>query len=446
MLTLNAYEIQNMRPILIVLTSIFPLLMISAKISLVGNLHDYPEEIITVVKFKDFINHSQIKLWESKTDLYGNFDIVLEDYDSRLKIFVGHISTTFYATAGGEYHFSEVDGELILVNESDSEINRLLTEANSFCVKIESLYRNKRKSKIWEAINELRRYDSDHYMPELINDLIKGRLLITEQRLLQKFGLQPDDDVLSELDRFYVETGHLINSNFLVEAFYEYIYFRFNSRWRRIEATDTSILADLMKEVEFYKDTDVYDLAKVLAVKLAYNGQWYTDREVIRDEALNVASTMEDPKLKSALLDLIMRKNAYDVGEPFPTRSIFNLRGDSTTIYDFDSDFIVVDFWATWCVECIKEMKSFPDLMERFRGRLEIISVSVDDNVEKVDEFLSKKDYKWHFLFDKKGLNLASELGIAMYPTYYILDKKKNIISASTYNYDLRKELDRILK
>ena len=59
---------------------------------------------------------------------------------------------------------------------------------------------------------------------------------------------------------------------------------------------------------------------------------------------------------------------------------------------DFKGKILLVNFWATWCAPCIKEMPSLDRLESKINGDFDVIAISVDrDGVEKVTDFFDEK-------------------------------------------------------
>ncbi len=68
----------------------------------------------------------------------------------------------------------------------------------------------------------------------------------------------------------------------------------------------------------------------------------------------------------------------------------------------------VINFWATWCAPCIKEMPQFVALQEKAGAELEIILISLDfaEKVDKVSHFVERKGLKSKvYLLDETDYN-----------------------------------------
>lgn len=67
----------------------------------------------------------------------------------------------------------------------------------------------------------------------------------------------------------------------------------------------------------------------------------------------------------------------------------------------------IVNFWATWCAPCVKEIPYFEEITEEYKNqKVKVILVGVEDFPEKIDKFIEKKGIKstvW--LLDEKDAN-----------------------------------------
>lgn len=83
---------------------------------------------------------------------------------------------------------------------------------------------------------------------------------------------------------------------------------------------------------------------------------------------------------------------------------------------------ILVNFWATWCPPCIKEIPDLLNLKKKFERDIEIIFVSVDANPTKViPKFLKKNELDYFQTYIDKKLNLAKELEVKVMPTTLVI-------------------------
>ena len=90
----------------------------------------------------------------------------------------------------------------------------------------------------------------------------------------------------------------------------------------------------------------------------------------------------------------------------------------------------LINFWATWCPPCIKEIPELLKLEKKYNKDIRVIFISVDLNPKKaLPKFLKKKKLgKFEPFIDHK-LELTKKLKVKIMPTTLIIDKDLNEIS-----------------
>tara|TARA_A100001011_G_C14298487_1_gene839608 strand:+ start:985 stop:1485 length:501 start_codon:yes stop_codon:yes gene_type:complete len=110
--------------------------------------------------------------------------------------------------------------------------------------------------------------------------------------------------------------------------------------------------------------------------------------------------------------------------------NVLDINDDEINIINKDTDIMLINFWATWCSPCTKEMPSLNDLQSKFDTKnLKIVTVATGrNNPNKILAFFKKynlsnlENYR-----DPKG-KLALELGVIGLPFSVIISKEKRNI------------------
>jgi len=108
---------------------------------------------------------------------------------------------------------------------------------------------------------------------------------------------------------------------------------------------------------------------------------------------------------------------------------------------------VLIDFWATWCGWCIKEIPEMKRLYEAYRDRgFEIVGISGDQKREDLEKFLQNASIPWTILYGKDGPSPTIEYyGISAWPTMLLVDKQGKVVSLNARGQTLREELKRLL-
>ena len=89
-----------------------------------------------------------------------------------------------------------------------------------------------------------------------------------------------------------------------------------------------------------------------------------------------------------------------------------------------ENKILLLNFWATWCAPCIKEIPELIELKKKFKNNVEVYFLSVDSNVKKtVPKFLRKNKLESILVFNDEKLKVSSKFGVKVMPTTVIINK-----------------------
>jgi peroxiredoxin len=130
-----------------------------------------------------------------------------------------------------------------------------------------------------------------------------------------------------------------------------------------------------------------------------------------------------------------------------PEISVTSITGEAFKLYQVKNNFTIINFWATDCPGCIKEMPSLIDTYDQFRGKgLEIIAISMSyDPPNQVLNFTQKNKIPFPVVLDVNGQIARSFDNIRLTPTSILIDKNGKIIDKVIGELDFNK-LNALLK
>ena len=100
--------------------------------------------------------------------------------------------------------------------------------------------------------------------------------------------------------------------------------------------------------------------------------------------------------------------------------------GHTYTLKDFEGQVVLINFWATWCYPCVKEMTDFDRLAAHFKGKpFKIITLSHDNKgFPVVESFFKQKNITHLDPYFDKGALLSHAFQIRGLPTTILLDAR----------------------
>ena len=110
--------------------------------------------------------------------------------------------------------------------------------------------------------------------------------------------------------------------------------------------------------------------------------------------------------------------------KPAPALVLPALAGGKVDLAQFRGKVVLVNFWATWCPPCRKEMPSMNRLADKLAGRpFAILGVDAGEDAATVRAFLDKVPVNFPILMDEEGTTLKSWQAF-VFPTSYVVDKQ----------------------
>ena len=102
--------------------------------------------------------------------------------------------------------------------------------------------------------------------------------------------------------------------------------------------------------------------------------------------------------------------------------------GSTINLKDYHHRFVLLNFWATWCVPCLKEM---PDLEKAYQimgsKKLIVLAVGMGEDKSSISKFAEKHDFTFPMIADST-LEIARLYGVENIPITYLINPEGVII------------------
>ncbi len=112
---------------------------------------------------------------------------------------------------------------------------------------------------------------------------------------------------------------------------------------------------------------------------------------------------------------------------PFPGVQTTDVNGNRFDLAGQKGNVVLVDYWATWCGPCVREVPTLVGLHRQYDDKgLNIVSISLDRQKNALTSFTEKHGMDWTHIFDAEG-ELADMMDVQSIPTMYVLDRNGRI-------------------
>lgn len=219
------------------------------------------------------------------------------------------------------------------------------------------------------------------------------------------------------------------------------------NEWSRIGAS--SLIDANIRRIQFLIEHNDSPMTPLMLEKEIY---YLFDKEYAK-----VLSGVVSPKLEKHPYNISFQNTVKSldlrVGGEVPNVMLKLANGQKKYLNDYRGKYVLLDFWASWCGPCIREIPHLKQIYDEFASKsdkLTIISVSLDDKENSWREAMKSHDIDrqgWVHASDLLGWKAPSAtlLGVKAIPQIILLDPEGKAISFTLRGEELVRRIRQIL-
>jgi thiol-disulfide isomerase/thioredoxin len=172
------------------------------------------------------------------------------------------------------------------------------------------------------------------------------------------------------------------------------------------------------------------------------DGSWntynYRDTIFLNKRYFQIDTLLQNPTLL-VLKPLNIKEQTYGYieGAILNNYSVEDLKGNNVFLKKIASKkLLLLDFWGTWCAPCMELTPNLKELNNKYKSKLNIVSLAYQENVKPVEEYVAKNNLNWFNGIILKGnpksfyekRKIIRELRVKSFPTFILVDKDFKIV------------------
>ena len=107
--------------------------------------------------------------------------------------------------------------------------------------------------------------------------------------------------------------------------------------------------------------------------------------------------------------------------------TLSDLNGKKVSLKDFRGKNVYLNFWATWCPWCVKELPDIEKVYQEYKDKnLVVLAINIGEDKNTVQGFITKNNYHFNVLLDSDQ-RVTQAYGISPIPVSIFIDKNGNI-------------------
>lgn len=144
----------------------------------------------------------------------------------------------------------------------------------------------------------------------------------------------------------------------------------------------------------------------------------------------------EEPQRHSHLGPTVPKSvNNQVIGQQRPGFELMDIEGEKRNIDEWNGKILLVNFWATWCPPCKREIPAFIDLQEKYGAQgFQVIGIALDDE-QSVRDYADSFGVNYPVLVaEREGIALSQQYGdhLGALPFSVFVDRDGKILLTQT--------------
>ena len=147
---------------------------------------------------------------------------------------------------------------------------------------------------------------------------------------------------------------------------------------------------------------------------ITYNELYSNEFKVLREEK----------EFKQLILKI---KEKIGIGKVAKDFTVTLLNGQKFTLSSQKGKVVLIDFWASWCGPCRREIPNLKKYYKEFKDKgFEIIGISLDTDGKALKSFIKEKNIQWKISFSGKGWDdeTAKLYNVNSISSFWLVDRK----------------------
>ena len=111
-----------------------------------------------------------------------------------------------------------------------------------------------------------------------------------------------------------------------------------------------------------------------------------------------------------------------------PNFTLNDLEGKPLSLTSLRGKYVILDFWGSWCIWCIRGIPKMKEYYAKYQGKFEILGIDCNDTDEKWRDAVKKYELPWLHVYNPRESSVLKEYGIQGFPTKIIVGPDGKIV------------------
>ena len=121
-------------------------------------------------------------------------------------------------------------------------------------------------------------------------------------------------------------------------------------------------------------------------------------------------------------------KAAQAAGVVAPDFTLNDIHGKPLSLSSLKGKYVLLDFWGSWCIWCIRGMPQMKEYYKKYAGKFEILGIDCNDPEDKWKAAVKKHELPWLHVYNPKDSKVLADYGVRGFPTKILVGPDGKIV------------------
>ena len=111
-----------------------------------------------------------------------------------------------------------------------------------------------------------------------------------------------------------------------------------------------------------------------------------------------------------------------------PNFTLNDLNGKPLSLASLKGKYVLLDFWGTWCIWCVRGIPKMKEYYNKYKGKYEILSIDCNETQDKWKAGVKKYELPWLNVYCPNNATVLEDYGITGFPTKILIGPDGKIV------------------
>ena len=193
------------------------------------------------------------------------------------------------------------------------------------------------------------------------------------------------------------------------------------------------------------------NITNLIGVQMLKDFYYALDLEELEVLVPQIPAEFQNDERIQRIQEMIVKMKATAVGQKFTDFTMQDPEGKEVKLSDYvgKGKVVLIDFWASWCGPCRREMPNLVEAYKQYKGKnFEIVGVSLDRDLEAWKKGIADLNITWPQMSDLKYWDCegAKLYAVSSIPHTLLVDAEGTIVARGLHGEELQQKIAELLK